>query len=95
MPTVCRDAASTYFRRLHEWDQLIAAAANVPGTLLYQLRKSTAEQKVTFGHPSGTLTVGADAILQDGVWRMNKAIMSRSARRLMKGSVLIPENFTD
>lgn len=72
----------------------IAVAANVPGTLLYQLRKSTQDQKVTFGHPSGTLTVGADVIEQAGVWRMNKAIMSRSARVLMKGAVFIPDNFT-
>ena len=71
----------------------IAVTANIPGTLLYQLRRSTQGQKVTFGHPSGTLTVGADVIEQDGIWRMHKAIMSRSARVLMKGTVFVPDNF--
>ncbi|WP_343594550.1 2-methylaconitate cis-trans isomerase PrpF [Acinetobacter sp.] len=71
----------------------IAVTANIPGTLLYQLRRSTQGQKVTFGHPSGTLTVGADVIEQDGIWRMHKAIMSRSARVLMKGTVFVPDDF--
>jgi 2-methylaconitate cis-trans-isomerase PrpF len=45
---------------------------------------------VTFGHPSGTLRVGAQAALVDGQWTVSKAIMSRSARVLMEGKVRVP-----
>ena len=45
---------------------------------------------VTFGHPSGTLKVGAEAVQVDGVWQAKRVIMSRSARVLMEGWVRIP-----
>jgi len=45
---------------------------------------------VRFGHPSGTLRVGAEATLVNGEWQVTKAIMSRSARVLMSGAVHIP-----
>jgi 2-methylaconitate cis-trans-isomerase PrpF len=45
---------------------------------------------VRFGHPSGTLRVGAEAQPVDGAWRVTKAIMSRSARVLMEGRVRVP-----
>jgi 2-methylaconitate cis-trans-isomerase PrpF len=45
---------------------------------------------VRFGHPSGTLRVGAEATLVDGEWSVTKAIMSRSARVLMEGWVRVP-----
>jgi 2-methylaconitate cis-trans-isomerase PrpF len=45
---------------------------------------------VSFGHPSGTLRVGAEAVQQDGEWRVKKAVMSRSARVLMEGWVRVP-----
>jgi len=45
-----------------------------------------------FGHPSGTLKVGAEAELSDGNWTAKKAIMSRSARVLMEGWVRVPED---
>jgi 2-methylaconitate cis-trans-isomerase PrpF len=47
---------------------------------------------VVFGHPSGTLKVGAQASKVDDAWNVNKAIMSRSARVLMEGWVRIPED---
>jgi len=46
---------------------------------------------VVFGHPSGTLGVGAEAALVNGKWTATKAVMSRSARILMEGRVHIPE----
>jgi 2-methylaconitate isomerase len=49
---------------------------------------------VRFGHPSGTLRVGAEASERDGVWRVTKAVMSRSARRLMDGFVFVIEDVT-
>jgi 2-methylaconitate cis-trans-isomerase PrpF len=70
----------------------IAAAACVPGTILYEKRSSKTGNKVCFGHPSGTLTVGAELIEKQGVWQMQQAIMSRSARILMKGEVYLPAN---
>jgi 2-methylaconitate cis-trans-isomerase PrpF len=45
---------------------------------------------VRFGHPSGTLRVGAEASQVEGEWTVNKAIMSRSARVLMEGYVRVP-----
>ncbi|MEO7200350.1 MAG: PrpF domain-containing protein, partial [Dokdonella sp.] len=49
-----------------------------------------ARSAVTFGHPSGILRVGAEAVQVDGQWRVTKAIMSRSARVLMEGKVRVP-----
>lgn len=68
----------------------IAAAAAIPGTLVYQAAGNQPRDAVTFGHPSGTLKVGAKASLQDGEWQVDKAIMSRSARVLMEGWVRVP-----
>ncbi|MEG2977869.1 MAG: PrpF domain-containing protein, partial [Comamonas sp.] len=45
---------------------------------------------VRFGHPSGTLRVGAEAKRVDGEWQVTKALMSRSARILMEGWIRIP-----
>ncbi|WP_088331032.1 2-methylaconitate cis-trans isomerase PrpF [Lacimicrobium sp. SS2-24] len=68
----------------------IAVAAAIPGTLVNQAAGAIARESVTFGHPSGTLQVGAKAIQQQGQWQVEKAIMSRSARILMEGWVRIP-----
>ena len=68
----------------------IGAAAAVPGTLVNLAAGGGERQFVRFGHPSGTLRVGAEARLQDGQWTARKAIMSRSARVLMEGWVRIP-----
>ena len=68
----------------------IAAAAAIPGTLVARLLPAGSAALVRFGHPSGLLTVGADAAQVDGVWSVTKAVMSRSARRLMDGEVLVP-----
>ena len=48
-------------------------------------------ESVTFGHPSGTLKVGASALLVDAKWQVEKVVMSRSARVLMEGNVRVPE----
>lgn len=68
----------------------IATAAAVPGTLVNLAAGGGNRNEVTFGHPSGTLKVGAEASLIDDEWQVNKAIMSRSARVLMEGWVRIP-----
>jgi probable AcnD-accessory protein PrpF len=70
----------------------IAAAAAVPGTLVNQAAGGGARTTVTFGHPSGTLRVGAEAQEADGQWTVTKAVMSRSARILMQGHVCVPED---
>ena len=69
----------------------IATAAAVPGTLVNLAAGGGARDVVRFGHPSGTLRVGA-AVTQaeDGTWQVMKAVMSRSARVLMDGAVRIP-----
>lgn len=68
----------------------IAAAAAIPGTIVSNVLGNV-KSEIRFGHPSGTLTVGAEAAKEDTGWTVKKAVMSRSARRLMEGSVLIPD----
>jgi len=68
----------------------IATAAAIPGTLVNLAAGAGERNAVRFGHPSGTLGVGAEASQQNGEWSVDKAIMSRSARILMEGWVRIP-----
>lgn len=68
----------------------IGAAAAVPGTLVNLAAGGGGRDTVNFGHPSGTLRVGAQASEVNGEWRVTKASMSRSARILMEGWVHIP-----
>jgi len=68
----------------------IGTAAAIPGTLVNRAAGGSERQSVTFGHPSGTLRVGAQAIEQGGQWAVKKVLMSRSARVLMEGHVRIP-----
>ena len=68
----------------------IGTAAAIPGTLVNLAAGGGERDAVTFGHPSGTLKVGARASQRDGQWVADKVIMSRSARVLMEGWVRIP-----
>ena len=69
----------------------IGTAAAIPGTLVNLAAGGGERQEVNFGHPSGTLKVGAAATLVDDKWQVTKASMSRSARVLMEGWVRVPE----
>jgi len=71
----------------------IATAAAIPGTLVSLAAGGRAHEAVRFGHPSGTLRVGAEARQVDGDWVVTKAEMSRSARVLMEGWVRVPDAF--
>lgn len=68
----------------------IGTAAAIPGTLVNLAAGGGERSAVRFGHPSGTLRVGAEASRIDGDWTVTKAIMSRSARVLMQGWVCVP-----
>ena len=68
----------------------IGTAAAIPGTLVNLSAGGGERHAVTFGHPSGTLRVGAEATQDDGQWTATKVIMSRSARILMEGWVRVP-----
>lgn len=68
----------------------IGTAAAISGTLVNLAAGGIERSAVRFGHPSGTLRVGAEASLVNGEWTVNKAIMSRSARVLMEGYVRVP-----
>lgn len=68
----------------------IGTAAAIPGTLVSLAAGGGERTAVRFGHPSGTLRVGAEARQVDGQWQVTKAIMSRSARILMEGWVRVP-----
>ena len=70
----------------------IAAAAAIPGTIVSRVAPAGADGRVRFGHPSGTLSVGAEAREQGGQWTVSKVMMSRSARRLMEGWVRVPQD---
>jgi probable AcnD-accessory protein PrpF len=69
----------------------IGTAAAIPGTLVNLAAGGGVRTAVRFGHPSGTLRVGAEAIEADGQWHVTKAVMSRSARVLMEGYVRVPQ----
>lgn len=69
----------------------IGTAAAIPGTLVNLAAGGGDRTAVVFGHPSGTLRVGAEAKRINGEWTVKKAIMSRSARILMEGWVRIPD----
>lgn len=70
----------------------IGTAAAIPGTLVNLAAGGGEREAVRFGHPSGTLRVGAQALQENEQWVVKKAIMSRSARILMHGWVYIPED---
>ena len=69
----------------------IATAVAVPGTLVNLAAGGGAREAVRFGHPSGTLRVGASVQQIDGQWQVTRAVMSRSARVLMEGWVRVPQ----
>jgi len=70
----------------------IATAATIPGTIVNQAAGGGERKYVRFGHPSGTLRVGAQTEYLDGQWTATKAVMSRSARVLMEGWVRVPSD---
>ncbi|PSW15586.1 2-methylaconitate cis-trans isomerase PrpF [Photobacterium rosenbergii] len=70
----------------------IASAASVPGTLVNLAAGGGSKESVTFGHPSGTLKVGAQATKAEHGWVVEKVMMSRSARIMMEGFVRVPSN---
>jgi hypothetical protein len=73
----------------------IGTAAAVTGTLVNLAAGGGERSAVRFGHPSGTLRVGAEAKHIDGEWTVTKAIMSRSARIIMEGAVRVPADTLD
>jgi len=68
----------------------LAAAAAIPGTVVSEML-GEARTTLRFGHPSGTLEVGAQTSMRGSDWVVTSVTMSRSARRLMEGFVLVPE----
>lgn len=70
----------------------IGVAAAIPGTVVNVAAGNGKRDRVCFGHPSGTLTVGAEAELKSGQWQVKKAIMSRSARVIFQGVACVPGN---
>jgi probable AcnD-accessory protein PrpF len=73
----------------------IATAAAIPGTLVNEVADAKARDGVVFGHPSGSMRVGAMAQCVNGEWQVKRALMSRSARVLMEGVVCVPDNDSD
>jgi hypothetical protein len=73
----------------------IGTAAAVPGTLVNIAAQKETANNITFGHPSGTLKVGAQVVEEKAGWTVEKVIMSRSARILMEGFVRVPQDCID
>ncbi len=70
----------------------IAVAAAIPGTVVHRTLKAGADpSRTVFGHPSGMLAVGAEVERRGDEWVVTKAVMSRSARRIMEGWVRVPD----
>jgi 2-methylaconitate cis-trans-isomerase PrpF len=67
----------------------LSVAAATPGTVVSQLLGAP-RSSIRFGHASGSMRVGAEAENSGGIWRVTKVVVSRSARRLMEGSVFVP-----
>lgn len=68
----------------------LAAAAALPGTLVAEVARTLPGVPTRIGHAGGTLAVGADVSWRDGRWQVERAVLSRSARRLMSGWVHVP-----
>ncbi|MNE87465.1 3-methylitaconate isomerase [compost metagenome] len=68
----------------------VAVAAALEGTLVNRIVGDIGDRQVTMGHTAGTVSVGAETTQIDGSWIVEKAVMSRSARRMMEGWVLVP-----
>ena len=68
----------------------LAVAAALPGTVVAEVARTLPGVPTRIGHLSGTLAVGADVSQRDGRWQVDKAVLSRSARRLMTGWVHVP-----
>lgn len=69
----------------------VAVAAALEGTLVNRIVGDIGDRQVRMGHTAGSVAVGAQTVLEQGRWSVDKAVMSRSARRLMEGWVCIPE----
>ena len=69
----------------------VAVAAALDGTLVNRIVGDIGDRQVRMGHTAGSVAVGAKTVCEDGVWSVEKAVMSRSARRLMEGWVRIPD----
>jgi len=70
----------------------IGTSAAIPGTMVNRAVGGGTRNEVTFGHPSGTMKVGAVTARNDGRWTVEKVVMSRSARVLMEGAVRVPKD---
>ena len=71
----------------------VAVAAALEGTLVNRIAGDIGDRQVQMGHTAGTVAVGAQTQQINGAWVVEKAVMSRSARRLMEGWVLLPEQY--
>ena len=76
----------------------LAAAARIPGSLAAEAAAAAvrlgpaSDTPLRLGHPSGVAEVGVD-LATTGPPRITCATVTRTARRLMEGRVLLPSKF--
>lgn len=63
------------------------AAARIPGTIVWEMmRKSARNEKILrIGHPSGVLTVKAEASYRNSAMKLENIWVSRTARKILEG----------
>ncbi len=72
-----------------------ALTAQVEGTVVYEVTRRTATHGIRIGHPAGVMEVGATVLRRDGEWYAERVTTKRTARRIMEGSVLVPQRYLD
>lgn len=72
-----------------------ALAAQVEGTVVHEVARRTAAHDIRIGHPAGVMEVGATVSRRDGEWYAERVTTKRTARRIMEGSVLVPQKYLD
>ena len=68
----------------------LAVAAGIEGSVVHEVASSSVET-IAIAHPSGVLSLGAELRrAPDGGWSAVRVTVTRTARRLMEGRVLVP-----
>jgi 2-methylaconitate cis-trans-isomerase PrpF len=68
-----------------------AVAAAVEGTVVHEVSQAATPERLRLGHPAGVIDIGAKVRCNNGVWEVDSITTQRTARRIMEGTVLVPQ----